>query len=30
MINLIPFKQFMSAGHNNADPGAVANGYKEN
>ena len=30
MINLIPFKQFISAGHNNADPGAVANGYQEN
>lgn len=30
MINLIPFKQFISAGHNNTDPGAVANGYQEN
>lgn len=30
MLNLIPFKQFISAGHNNADPRAVANGYQEN
>lgn len=30
MINIIPFKQFISAGHHNADSGAVANGYKEN
>lgn len=26
---LAPLKQFISAGHNNSDPGAVANGYKE-
>lgn len=25
----IPFKQFISAGHHNADPGAVASGNKE-
>lgn len=25
----IPLKQFISAGHNNADPGSVSNGYKE-
>lgn len=30
MINLIPFKQFISAGHHDNDPGAVANGYQEN
>lgn len=30
MLNLIPFKQFISAGHNDSDPGAVANGYQEN
>jgi N-acetylmuramoyl-L-alanine amidase len=29
MIQLAPLKQFISAGHNNADPGAVANGNKE-
>lgn len=30
MINLIPFKQYISAGHHDNDPGAVANGYQEN
>ena len=30
MLNLIPFKQFISAGHNDSDPRAVANGYQEN
>lgn len=29
MINLIPLKVYPSAGHHNADPGAVANGYRE-
>lgn len=29
MILFSPLRTFLSAGHNNADPGAVANGHKE-
>lgn len=29
MIQFSPLRTYVSAGHNNADPGAVANGYKE-
>lgn len=29
MIQFIPLRTFLSAGHSNSDPGAVANGHKE-